>query len=521
MAQDSSEALEHLLEVGRLLSSKLEMGELLSTVLGLASRVVGSESASLLLLDEESQELYFDVALGLGPEAANFRLPVGQGVAGAVARDRKALILNDARSDPRWSPKMDEASGFVTRSILAAPMAIKGRLVGVVEAINKRDGDFNEEDLRMFEAFSSQASVAVENARLFSSLREERARLTVVFTEMTDSAILTDSEGALLLANDSARRLLAPDEKATLKTLLSGMAVEPPLEEILSGLTPSVAVEIVREEPKRLILAGRVTRTHLGSDGGSRGDGGPEGFLWILRDVTEERAKELVKQTFLALISHKLKTPLAAITGFAELLCSDLSDKLEPAQIKGLNAILTQGRKLSDLVSRLLNYVTLDAPGGAAPSKPCDVDEVLAAALKNMTEWLGERGGQVSYTPSGAMVMADPYQLREVFKNLIENAVKFDSKAERLVQVDVKSEEAEVHILIKDTGPGIPPEHLERVYSKFHQIEQSFTGQVEGWGLGLAFCKKIVEQHRGRIRLESRLGEGTTAVVTLPRAPAQ
>ncbi|MBI4061355.1 MAG: GAF domain-containing protein, partial [Elusimicrobia bacterium] len=134
MPATNEQTLELLLEVGRLLSSKLEIGELLTSVLELSTRVVEADSASLLLLDEQTRELYFDVALGLGPSAAKMRLPLGEGIAGSVAEQRAPEIINDVRLDPRWSPEMDAQSGFVTRSIMAAPMLLKGRLVGVLEA---------------------------------------------------------------------------------------------------------------------------------------------------------------------------------------------------------------------------------------------------------------------------------------------------------------------------------------------------------------------------------------------------
>src|SRR4051812_19836247 len=117
MAQ-TQEALETLLEVGRLLSSKLDLPELLQTVLELAARVVDAESASLLLVDEKTGELYFDVALGLSEAASKVRLRPGQGIAGSVAKTLKPEIINDAPKDPRWSPAMDDMTGFKTRSIL-------------------------------------------------------------------------------------------------------------------------------------------------------------------------------------------------------------------------------------------------------------------------------------------------------------------------------------------------------------------------------------------------------------------
>src|ERR1700728_1135005 len=128
MASRDAQRLELLLEAARLLSSKLELSELLTTVLELASRVVDAETASLLLLDEATQEVYFDVALGLGDDLSKVRLPLGQGIAGTAARTRAPEIITDVRSDPRCSAKMDEQTGFVTRSVLAVPILLKGRL---------------------------------------------------------------------------------------------------------------------------------------------------------------------------------------------------------------------------------------------------------------------------------------------------------------------------------------------------------------------------------------------------------
>ena len=113
-------------------------------------------------------------------------------------------------------------------------------------------------------------------------------------------------------------------------------------------------------------------------------------------------------------------------------------------------------------------------------------------------------------------VVADRYLLTEVLKNLVENAAKFDSKPSKEIMVTAKAENGVVHIAVQDTGPGIPPEEQEHVFSQFHQIEESFTGQMEGAGLGLAYVKKVVERLAGKVRLESALGQGTVVTVTLP-----
>jgi len=508
MATREAQRLELLLEVGRLLSSKLELAELLTTVLELASRVVEAETASLLLLDPKTNELYFDVALGLGPEASNVRLKPGQGIAGTVAKTRKAEIINEVRRDPRWSPKMDEQSGFVTRSIMAVPIMLKGRLIGVVEAINKRAGPFDESDLSAFEAFASQAGVAIDNARLFASLRDEKFKLETVFAQMTDGAALTDASGRLILANEAAQRLFGSGH-ADIAAAVKAMTVAPPLPELLAAAESPVEFTATRAEPTLLIIWGRVTKAPL-ADG--------EGRLFVFRDETESRRQEKMKRTFLSLISHKLKTPLASVIGFSDILLSEAADdaNASPMTHKALKTINEQGVKVGDLVDKLVRYTTLESPDAAANLEDVKADEAVAEALKALKDKIAAKKAAVDYAPCHLTVRADRSMFVEVVKNLVENALKFDPSPAPSVAVRVMTEENWVAVTVTDMGPGIPPEAHKAVFSRFHQVEKDFTGQQEGMGLGLPFVKKVAELHGGHASLRSSLGEGTTVTVTFP-----
>jgi len=513
----SIEALESLFEIGRLLSSKLDLGDLLRTILETAARVVGSQSASLLLQDEETQELYFHVALGMGEAAARVRLKPGQGIAGSVAQSRKGEIISDVRKDARWSPETDARSSFVTRSILAVPLVIRGRLLGVLEAINKIDGSFADDDLRGFESFASQASVAIENARLFSSLKEEKAKLELVFAEMTDGVILSDPAGRVLLANPAAKQLLGLDSpSAPLTETWGEFSLSLPLETLLSSPTHA-SFEARRAAPQTLILGG-TAGPFCPADTKTAADARlPR--LWIFRDETEERQKDRLKRTFLSLISHKLRTPLTAVIGYSEILLSGLeAGKSDPDQQKALEAITLQGRKLADLVDRLVRYVTLESPEGAPRADaPCSLDAAVSEAL----------GGLAVGMPAGAVldyqkpvrdsrVLGSREQIAEAVKNLVDNAVKFNAKPAKRVEIRIDQKDGWAALVVSDDGPGIPPEEREKIFSQFHQVEASFTGQVEGWGLGLPFVKKVAEIHGGRVELDSRLGRGTRVSIFLP-----
>ncbi len=510
MSSRDAKRLELLLQVGRLLSSKLDLPELLTTVLELAARVADAETASLLLLDSRTEELYFDVALGLGEDAAKVRLKLGQGIAGAVAQSRAAEIINDARADPRWSPAMDEQSGFVTRSILAVPILLKGRLVGVVEAINKRGGGFDEADREDFEAFASQAGVAIENARLFSSLRDEKFKLETVFAQMHDGAVLLDADGRVVLANGAAKRLLGGDP-ADARAAFSGLETDPPLEELLASSAPGAEFRAVRREPTLLVIAGRATRAPLS---------GGEGRLLVFRDDTEAARQETLKRSFLSLISHKLKTPLASVIGFSDILASSLEGSADPMTLKAAKAINEQGQKVAALVDKLLRYTMLESPDAAPRLAPVPVDEAVGEALRGLAPALSAREARVDFVPTGLTVTADRDMLVQAVKDLVENAVKFDPKPSPTVAVRVKADDGWAALSVSDLGPGIPPEAHEAVFSRFHQVEKDFTGQREGMGLGLPYVKKVAELHGGTVALRSKLGEGTTVVVTLPRGGA-
>jgi signal transduction histidine kinase len=521
MSTQSQESLEMLVMVSRLLSSKLELSDLLTTIMRLASRVVGSERASLYLLDEATQELYFDIALGLEPDGQKIRLKLGEGIAGTCAKEAKSLIINDTSADPRHSNKVDKESGFVTRSILTCPIIIKGNVLGVVQALNHIDGPFTEKDQRNFEAFASQAAIAIENARLFSSIKEEKRRLQSVFTQTKEGAVLTDPDGNILLINEAARNYLDPETSflKNIKEAFSGLNISPDLPAIVSSASKVVQFEMSREKPKKLILDGSAIRLFTQKDDGKTTE--PEGWLWLFRDVTAQKMEEGMTRNFLSLISHKLKTPLASINGYSQMLCDESKNgKVSEFIGKAVGIIYQQGLKLTDLVDRLLSYVTIDELTPETLAKTSfDAAALASEAINILKPRFENLKVKIEFANSDKLnVVGDPYLVKDVFKTIINNAVKFNPAEEKLVLVSCGKKDNMALISFGDNGPGIPPEELDKIFDKFYQVESSFTGQVEGWGLGLPFAKRVVEAHGGRIMVKSQIQKGSVFTVILPLA---
>ncbi len=516
----SIQDFELLLQANRILSSKLDSADLLEAVMELATRVVKAETASILLLDEKTNELYFDVVLGdAGEQIKQIRLKVGEGLAGWVAQNRQACIVNDCRSDPRWSGKSDEKSEFKTRQILAVPLMTKGHLLGVVEAINKIDDTgFTDQDLKAFEAFASQAAVAIENAQLFSQVKDEKEKLATVFREMSDGALLVDEAGNIQLMNDAAGHFFGVSPQAAIgqvnvQHLIKDFSVIPPLSMIIERAEPSAAIELVRHQGKHFYLSGAVNR--LMSDAREF-----LGYLMVVRDVTELRKEEILKRNFLSLISHKLKTPLVTITGYAPLLI-DGGANLNDFQKKALHAIKSQGLQLSSLVEKLITFSLVESENLDLQLQKVSIKELLEDTLSNQKNYLEGLSAVVTLDASlDALppVKVDVDRVREVVRNLVENAVKFNKGASKTVRINGAAEGDWVRLRVEDNGPGIPPEELPKIFQKFYQIEDSFTGQVEGAGLGLALAKRIVEAQGGVIGITSGVGRGTTVDFTVPVA---
>ena len=171
--QDEVQALRRIIEITGLLNSTLNLDELLQLIMNSAADLLNAETSSLLLHDEDAGDLIIHVATGeSGEQVAQQRVPAGKGIAGWVLENDKPAVVDDPKSDPRFFAGMDETTGFETRNILALPLKVRDRSVGVVEVINKRDGSFTETDQQLAGALANQAAIAIDNAQLYAKLAD-------------------------------------------------------------------------------------------------------------------------------------------------------------------------------------------------------------------------------------------------------------------------------------------------------------------------------------------------------------
>jgi signal transduction histidine kinase len=183
--QRGLERLTFLYETSQALTSTLELQTVLDDTMELATSIIEAQASTLMLIDEETNELVFDIPYGEKRELLrSYRMPLGEGIAGWVATHGEPAIVNETSTDDRFSRDTDVRTGFLTQSVICVPLQIKDRTIGVLEALNKKSADgFSEDDLRLLSTLAAQASIAIENARLYRSLREERDRIISVQEE--------------------------------------------------------------------------------------------------------------------------------------------------------------------------------------------------------------------------------------------------------------------------------------------------------------------------------------------------
>lgn len=229
----------------------------------------------------------------------------------------------------------------------------------------------------------------------------------------------------------------------------------------------------------------------------------------------------------LALISHKLKTPLSIINGYSEAVLSQTSkERFSPFTEKALEEIHKQGCKMSSLVDKLLLFnkvsamnpedLTLDDVQLKELVKNC-ASQTLTQNQEESAQTGVRSGGYIDIDcPENLHVRANAALLKNALEELLSNAIKFNNKLEKIIKVQCANHGDNISVSVRDYGAGIRPQDVNRIFAPFYQVDDHFTGQINGWGLGLPLVKRVVELHGGAISVVSDRGLGTIFTVTFP-----
>ena len=527
--------LNTLINVSKLISSSLNRKEVLAEAMEQVKRVMGVEACSLLMLDEESGELVFEVALGeKGEEVKQFRLKKGEGIAGWVAQEQKPLLVSNVQQDRRFFAAVDQKTQFVTRSLIAAPLIYKDRVIGVAEAMNKiGEGGFSERDLELFVGLSHQIAIALENARLYEEMVElygriskEKSKMEAILEGMVEGVVVLDPESHLLLFNQRAKEIFQIVQVGQDGSVITENKSWDYFQQMLrvaleKGISLNEKITTVEGAGKRTFHA-KMAPIRSAIDE-------IVGVLGVLEDVTEMERVSQLKSEFVSHVSHELRTPLTSIKGASALLGRMQIGELNPKQTRLLKIIDAESSHLADLIDDLLDLAKLEARRVEMKREEISLAEVAASCADSLKTVAEEKGLKIEQMiPSDLpRIRADKAQIQKVFYNLIGNAIKFTPSGGKVTITaqaayagpgDGSSQAILNHLQVSviDNGIGIPKPHLSRIFEKFYRVDSGLTRGTSGTGLGLSICKEIIEAHGGRIWAESEAGKGSQFSFALP-----
>jgi signal transduction histidine kinase len=398
---------QRLLEISLALNSTLALKPLLDEILLATCEIVNSEAASILLYMANTDELRFVASNTPGENhevLMRTPVPMEGSVAGQIARENRPIIIQNAAEDARIYRPVDIRIGFHTRSLLGVPMHIKGNVIGVLEALNKRDGLWTSDDARYATILASHAAVAIQNARQAEALRKAYAELNKL---------------------------------------------------------------------------------------------------------------DKLKTDFIAIASHELRTPLSVILGYASFLKEEAHGETSELATAVLNSAL----QLRSIIEDMTNLRFLQQGALEPVCEHVSAAQVVRMAL-NELQALAQAKGQrlVLDLAQDAPIYVDRAKVSMALVNILNNAIKFTPQGGE-IRVSLERRPREVWIRVADSGVGIPPELLDKIFDEFFQVEDHMTRRHNGMGIGLAIARGMVEAHRGRVWAESGgKGQGSTFTVALPIA---
>jgi two-component system phosphate regulon sensor histidine kinase PhoR len=337
--------------------------------------------------------------------------------------------------------------------------------------------------------------------QLVLELSRRREELSSVISSIRDGLAVLDRNGRIILSNDAFRAVMGEDE-------VEGKLYWEVLRAADFGDLVKSASAGGRGAVSDIRLGGR-----LYSCGAAFVESQEEVVVW-LHDITDIKDVERVKKDFIVNLSHELRTPMTAIKGFLETAGDEVGERGRHY----LDIVKRHTDRLSDIVEDLLRLSELEDRGTELDLEEIDLEAVVVETMKIFEERLKGKGLALSITvgPGVPRIMGDEYKLQQVFLNLIDNAVKYTERG--AISISIESESGMVGATVRDTGIGIPEEHIGRIFERFYVVDKSRSRKVGGTGLGLSIVKHIVLMHGGGISVSSMPGEGTAFTVTLPAA---
>ena len=505
---------DYLLEISRALTEELDLDRVLDRIVKLAAELLAS-SAGLIAL-RETGGWRVVATHGINEDFMKFLDPLLEDISDEGDPARIAL--------PEVNRRLQRITQSASMGLLTGvglPMIAREEVVGVIFVFRSYRGRFSRDDRRLLSAFASQAAIAVSNARLYTEVADQSRHLDGVVESSADGIFILDPSYKFTRFNRACSKLTGFGAEDVVgkehSEIIRWSSREPgsTLENAGAGGWPLSPTAELYVEGDLLRASGSYVSVGVTYAPTFSDDGRLLSIVANVRDITRFREAEELKSTFISIISHELRTPVALIKGYSGTLRRDDAD-WDPGVVRDSLAVIEEeADRLADLIDDLLDASRLQA--GALSLNLVDVD--LFQLADELTERFRTQSDQHSFEVERPtdfpLVSGDEERLTQVITNLLSNALKYAVDGGRVL-VSGRQTPDEVIMCVGDEGPGIRPSDRYRIFERFYRSEET-AGSKQGAGLGLYLAKAIVEAHGGRIWVDENVEQGAQICFSLPR----
>jgi len=539
--QESLREQSLLYESSKAIASMFDINSILSTVAEKMAQAVGGTACviSEWSLDANASVILAEFNSEYGSSNGSNEPPFVSLYPAAYRRlsnqEPMTIRVDDLDTDPAEVTLLREL-GWGT--VLALPLMAAYHILGHVEIYDTRRRDFNEADVRLAATLAGQAAVAIENARLFQRVIEGRDQLAAVLNSTREGVLVIDANGRIALANPHLEEMWGVGREEIVGRSVTDLLRHPDLDivgklgftvEALGDLFKSLSQGLAYHTPKHVYKLTLLSTPRVFERSATPVLDEKQrmiGWVAVIRDVTEEKELEEVRDEVTAMIVHDLRSPMTSVLGALKLI----DDLVVPSDQSGILAqavevSLRSSKKLLNLVDSLLDLSKLEAGKMYLDQKPLPLTAVAGSVVGDLVQTANMQDVILINETSAELprVFIDQEKIERVLTNLIDNALKFTPSGGRVSVrgglADEMNGDSRRFILcqVLDSGPGIPDDYRERIFDRFAQVKGR-QGRRRGTGLGLTFCKLAVEAHGGRIWVDNRPEGGSVFSFTLPVA---
>ena len=498
------------------MSSTLRLETVLDNILKEIQTALQVEAVTLSLIDSEEGNLVYKAAIhdtiDLSSSLVGKKIRIGQGFAGWVAECGEGEIIADTKDDPRFSQTNQLFPKISPYAIVAAPIFIPGKILGVLEAMNPLAGHFQTDALQVLSGIGSLAGSSIRNAQLYEDLEITHSRYHDLFENSIDPIIITDLQGNIIETNNRTLEANQYSEKEIKKLSISEIheidweGVGEDFSKLSDVTSYSYESNLKTKNSEDIPILVNVHQIQIANE--SR-------LQWILRDISERKKLDQLREDLTSMIFHDLRSPLSNVISSLDVIQASLPGARDQ-DIQDLFDIANRSTvRIQRLTKSLLDINKLESGRAITNLEEVKPDELIHYAKQALITQSDAKKQNISLTiPADLpLIHADRDMLERVLINIFQNAIKF-TPSKGHIDFGVEADGNSIQFWVQDSGPGVDPEYIDRIFDKYTRIHPD--ERIKGLGLGLAFCRLAVEGHKGRIWVENLPEGGAKFTFTIP-----